>query len=81
MTLKHNYLGTQRLLDLAQQLPGLGGFVHISTAFVNCWCAGRPCVACGAPTCCRACKLSLSLVLGGLRRPPGLCIQLLLLPP
>lgn len=36
VTLRHNYLGTRALLQLASQLPGLAGFLHVSTAFVNC---------------------------------------------
>ncbi|KAK7868047.1 hypothetical protein R5R35_007497 [Gryllus longicercus] len=34
-TLRHNVLGTRRVLDLALQMPHLQAFVHLSTAFCH----------------------------------------------
>lgn len=34
-TLRANYLGTKRLLDIAARMKKLRAFVHVSTAYVN----------------------------------------------
>lgn len=34
--LQLNAMGTQRLLELAQQMQKLEAFIHISTAYANC---------------------------------------------